>query len=49
MNSIEDIFNYDSLKLSEHLLRTSFHEENELDAGLTQKMIRQAVQILNKK
>lgn len=45
----DELFNYDSLKLSEHLLLTSFHEDNELDAGLTQKMIRQAVQILNKK
>ena len=45
----DELFNYDSLKLSEHLLRTSFYEDNELDAGLTQKMIRQAVQILNKK
>ena len=45
----DELFNYESLKLSEHLLRTSFYEDNELDAGLTQKMIRQAVQILNKK
>ena len=45
----DELFNYDSLKLSEHLLRTSFYEDNELDAGLTQRMIRQAVQILNKK
>lgn len=45
----DELFNYESLKLSEHLLRTSFYEEDELDAGLTQKMIRQAVQILNKK
>lgn len=45
----DELFNYDSLKLSKHLLLTSFHEDNELDAGLTQKMIKQAVQILNKK
>ena len=45
----DELFNYESLKLSEHLLRTSFYEDNELDAGLTQRMIRQAVQILNKK
>ena len=45
----DELFNYESLKLSEHLLRTSFYEDNELDAGITQKMIRQAVQILNKK
>lgn len=45
----DELFNYESLKLSNNLLRTSFYEENELDAGLTQKMIRQAVQILNKK
>jgi hypothetical protein len=45
----DELFNYESLKLSNNLLRTSFYEEDELDAGLTQKMIRQAVQILNKK
>lgn len=45
----DESFNYDSLKLSDNLLRTSFYGENELDAGLTQKMIRQAVQMLNKK
>lgn len=45
----DGLFNYESLKLSNNLLRTSFYEEDELDAGLTQKMIRQAVQILNKK
>jgi hypothetical protein len=45
----DELFNYESLKLSNNLLRTSFYEENELNAGLTQKMIRQAVQILNKK
>lgn len=45
----DELFNYDSLKLSDNLLRTSFYGENELDAGLTQKMIRQAVQMLNKK
>lgn len=45
----DELFNYESLKLSNNLLRTSFYEEDELDAGLTQKMIRQAIQILNKK
>ena len=45
----DELFSYESLKLSNNLLRTSFYEEDELDAGLTQKMIRQAVQILNKK
>ena len=45
----DELFNYDSLKLSDNLLRTSFYGENELDAGLTRKMIRQAVQMLNKK
>lgn len=45
----DELFNYDSLKLSDNLLRTSFYEENELDAGLTEKMIRQATQLLNRK
>lgn len=45
----DELFNYEPLKLSNNLLRTSFYEENELDAGLTQKMIRQAIQLLNKK
>lgn len=45
----DELFNYDSLKLSNNLLRTNFYAENELDAGLTQKMIKQAIQILNQK
>ena len=45
----DELFNYDSLNLTNNLLRTSFYEENELDAGLTQKMIKQAIQILNQK
>ena len=45
----DELFNYDSLNLTNNLIRTSFYEENELDAGLTQKMIKQAIQILNEK
>lgn len=45
----DELFNYDSLKLSNNLLRTNFYADNELDAGLTQKMIKQAIQILNQK
>lgn len=45
----DELFNYNSLKLSNNLLRTNFYADNELDAGLTQKMIKQAIQILNQK
>lgn len=45
----DELFNYESLKLSNNLLRTNFYADNELDAGLTQKMIKQAIQILNQK
>lgn len=45
----DELFNYNSLNLTNNLLRTSFYEENELSAGLTQKMIKQAIQILNQK
>lgn len=45
----DELFNYNSLNLTNNLLRTSFYEENELSAGLTQKMIKPAIQILNKK
>lgn len=43
----DELFNYPSLSLDKHLVRTKFDARDEKEAGFTEEMIQRAIELLN--